>query len=107
MANYGSGECPECGDTFKLKQEGTLRHHLGNEVVGRFRQVCKGVNSLPVSKPLGQQFPCVPGSLWRDSEAGLWVLCTDGRMRKVDELEEPDSPEELAEYFGPLVREGS
>lgn len=104
MADYGSGECPECGGTFKLKQDGTMRHHLGNETVGRWRQACKGIGDLPVSKPLGQTSPCVPGSLWRDTEGDLWVLCADGRMRKIDELEEPNGPAELDERFGPLTR---
>lgn len=103
-ANYGSGKCPECDNTFQLRKDGTLRHHLGNEMVGRWRQVCKGIGLPPVSKPLGQTFPCTTGSLWRDVEGDLWVLCADGRMRKIDELEQPDSPTELDERFGPLTR---
>lgn len=102
---YGSGKCPECGGMFKLKQDGTLyKHDSPARLGGWMKETCKGSGHPAVSKPLGQEFPCVPGSLWRDAEGDLWVLCADVRMRKIDELEEPDGPTELADRFGPLTR---
>lgn len=105
MPDYGSGKCPECGTTVKLKQEGTLyKHDSPARLGGWMKTTCEGSGQFAVSKPLGQTVPCVPGSLWRDVDGDLWVLCADMTMWKIDELEEPDNPTELANRFGPLTR---
>lgn len=103
MADYGSGECPECGTTVKLKQEGTLyKHDSPARLGGWMKATCEGSGQLAVSKPLGQTFPCVPGSMWRDANDDLWVLCADGRMRMLADDVGAQSPTGLEDNCGPL-----
>lgn len=103
MATKRTGKCPECEGSFTLKQDGSLRHHLGNEIEGRFRRPCKGVGAFPKPMALGAMFPGVVGTLWRDRDGDVWVLCVDGQMRWT---RKPTPVEEVEKRFGPMTRVG-
>ena len=41
------GTCPHCGRQIALRQDGTLRHHLGDRYWGGWREVCPGKGQPP------------------------------------------------------------
>lgn len=53
-----------------------------------------------LDKQVATEFPGVPGSLWRDANGTVWILCGDGRLRQTSSGSDPN---EAARVFGPMT----
>lgn len=49
------------------------------------------------------EFPGAPGSLWRDCDGDMWVMCEDGKMRMT---RRPTLPHDVDASLGPMTRYG-